>query len=91
MNQGELDLSQVKFATLDEADDMLRTGFKEAVEEIYRSLPPSGVQHMLWSATVPTWVSALARDLMKEPKFIDLVGPWPPHALPLSRGPLSPP
>ena len=48
--------------------------FKEAVEDIYKNLPvESKVQHMLWSATVPAWISELTK-FMDAPKFIDLIG-----------------
>ncbi len=48
--------------------------FKEDVENIYESLPTEGVQHMLWSATVPDWIKTLANTMMNKPAFIDLVG-----------------
>ena len=40
LERGTLDLRRCKFAILDEADEMLRMGFKEDVETIYKSLPP---------------------------------------------------
>ena len=40
LERGTLDLRRCQFAILDEADEMLRMGFKEDVETIYKSLPP---------------------------------------------------
>jgi superfamily II DNA/RNA helicase len=73
LDRGMLDLSQVTFAVLDEADQMLNIGFEEDVEQIYQSLT-SERQNMLFSATMPTWVKDLAKKYMDEPVLIDLVG-----------------
>ena len=73
LDRGMLDLSQVGFAVLDEADQMLNIGFEEDVEQIYQNLT-SERQNMLFSATMPTWVKDLARKYMNEPVLIDLVG-----------------
>jgi ATP-dependent RNA helicase DDX21 len=71
--QGALSLRGVRVVVLDEADEMLRMGFKEEVESILRSTPP-GKQTMLWSATVPPWVRALAKTALRDAQFVDLVG-----------------
>jgi superfamily II DNA/RNA helicase len=73
INRSSLDLSQIQFAVLDEADEMLRMGFKEDVEAILKH-SPSEKHSMLWSATVPNWVRSLARDFLHRPAYVDLVG-----------------
>lgn len=62
-----LDLSSVRFAVLDEADEMLSMGFAEDVEHLFSSfvLPPEERQIVLFSATVPSWVKRLASQHQK--------------------------
>jgi len=73
LQQGALRLDAVKVAVLDEADEMLRMGFKEDVEQIFESTPREK-QCMLWSATVPPWVRELAKKFLRSPQFVDMVG-----------------
>ncbi|XP_008805257.2 DEAD-box ATP-dependent RNA helicase 53-like [Phoenix dactylifera] len=73
VQRGALDLSEVKFVVLDEADQMLAIGFQEDVECILSYLP-SRKQCMLFSATMPSWVNGLSRKYLKDPFVIDLVG-----------------
>ena len=75
LERGALDLHAVQCAVLDEADEMLRMGFKEDCEKIFERMPAAGArQTMLWSATVPPWVRTLAATYCAAPQFIDLVG-----------------
>ena len=53
LTRGTIDLSQVKFAVLDEADEMLDIGFAQDMIKILRRTPKSR-QTALFSATVPT-------------------------------------
>lgn len=69
MRQKYLDFSQVKVAILDEADEMLDLGFLEDVEKILRSVPEKR-QTMLFSATMPAAIMALARRFMNQPTHI---------------------
>lgn len=71
--RGALDLSQVQFAILDEADQMLDIGFADDVEKIL-SEAPTERQTMLFSATMPTWVKKLTRKHQRDPLLVDLVG-----------------
>ncbi|CAM8979712.1 unnamed protein product [Rhodiola kirilowii] len=68
-----LQLGEVQFLVLDEADQMLAVGFEEDVELILERLP-SKRQSMLFSATMPAWVNKLARKYLDKPLTIDLVG-----------------
>eukprot|EP01084_Bolivina_argentea_P288532 495233_1 len=75
LERGTMDLSEVKHAVLDEADLMLQMGFQDDVERILSYMPPTGErQTMLWSATLPQWVHRVAKQHLKSPTFIDLVG-----------------
>jgi len=64
--QGALDLSRVASLVLDEADEMLDLGFLPDVERIL-GLLPTGHQTLLFSATMPGAVIALARRFMTRP------------------------
>ncbi|XP_027367878.1 DEAD-box ATP-dependent RNA helicase 7 [Abrus precatorius] len=71
-----IDLSQLKFRVLDEADEMLRMGFVEDVELILGKVENvSKVQTLLFSATLPDWVKHIAGKFLKpDKKTADLVG-----------------
>lgn len=72
--KGKLDLTKVSHVILDEADRMLEIGFKEHIDMIlsycYSENKP---QMLLFSATMPPWVSQVARKYMDKPKTINLV------------------
>jgi ATP-dependent RNA helicase DeaD len=59
----------VKIVTLDEADEMLDMGFREDIEEII-SYTSSKRQTMMFSATMPPEILALAKQYLKDPLFI---------------------
>ncbi len=63
MRRGTLSLSALKGVVLDEADEMLKMGFREDVEWILRHTPPHR-QTALFSATMPRAVKAIARAHM---------------------------
>ena len=71
--QGHLDLSQARTVVLDEADEMLDLGFLPDVETLM-SLTPAGRQTMLFSATMPGAIVALARRYMTQPTHIRAMG-----------------
>lgn len=58
--RGALDLSQLAVAVLDEADEMLDMGFREELEAILDATP-DGRRTLLFSATMPRPIEALAR------------------------------
>lgn len=72
IKRGELNLSEVQFMVLDEADEMLKYGFMEAVETILKNLPAER-QTLMFSATMPKWIVELTRKFLKNPLTIDLV------------------
>jgi superfamily II DNA/RNA helicase len=67
--QGHLNLGQVEVLVLDEADEMLDLGFLPDVERILEQTP-SERQTMLFSATMPSPVVAMARRFMRQPTHI---------------------
>ncbi len=68
-SRGDLDLSHVRELVLDEADEMLDMGFLPDVERIV-ALVPSNRQTLLFSATMPGQIIALARRYMNQPTHI---------------------
>ncbi len=68
-NQRHVDLTHVKVLVLDEADEMLDLGFLPDVERIV-SMTPDNRQTMLFSATMPGVIIALARKYMRQPTHI---------------------
>jgi superfamily II DNA/RNA helicase len=67
--QKALDLSEVKYLVLDEADEMLDLGFLPDVEKIF-NLTSLREQTMLFSATMPGDVVTLARKFLNQPTHI---------------------
>ncbi|RKQ63196.1 ATP-dependent RNA helicase DeaD [Thermovibrio guaymasensis] len=64
INRGILKLDRVRFAVLDEADQMLDMGFIEDIEEIL-SKTPKEKQTMLFSATMPYEIRKLIDNYLK--------------------------
>lgn len=59
-------LANIKVLVMDEADRLLDMGFKPAIDQILRSLPPKGNrQTLLFSATIPPAVVTIARNALR--------------------------
>jgi superfamily II DNA/RNA helicase len=71
--QGHLQLGSARTVVLDEADEMLDLGFLPDVEKILALTAPTR-QTMLFSATMPGAVVALARRYMTQPTHIRAMG-----------------
>ncbi|MCW2529441.1 MAG: box helicase [Pseudonocardiales bacterium] len=64
--QGHLVLGMARILVLDEADEMLDLGFLPDIEKLMAMTPPQR-QTMLFSATMPGPIVALARQFMNQP------------------------
>ena len=71
LRRGTIDISKVNKVVLDEADEMMKLGFIEDVEVLLRAAA-SDRQFMLFSATMPDRVKALAAQYMKAPERIEI-------------------
>ncbi|MEH6421762.1 DEAD/DEAH box helicase [Pseudomonas sp. CGJS7] len=66
LERGSLDLSELRCLVLDEADEMLRMGFIDDVENVLKKTPESR-QVALFSATMPPQIKRIAQTYLKTP------------------------
>ncbi len=66
----QLKLEHIKWVVLDEADEMLNMGFKEDLDQVL-NVTPKNKQTLLFSATFPREVDAIAKKYMGKPVEID--------------------
>ncbi len=71
LEKGTLDLSELKFLVLDEADEMLKMGFAEDVETILAETPAEK-QVALFSATMPAQIRRISQQYLREPQEISV-------------------
>ena len=69
LDRGTLDISELSFLVLDEADEMLTMGFAEDVERILAETPDSK-QVALFSATMPSSIRRLAQRYLNNAEEI---------------------
>ena len=74
MNQGHCKLSDVDILVLDEADRMLDMGFLPDVRRILQKCPKER-QSLLFSATMPEDITALANKFLFEPVRVEVTPP----------------
>jgi ATP-dependent RNA helicase DeaD len=66
LQKGTLDLTELRFLVLDEADEMLKMGFAEDVETILADTPED--KHVaLFSATMPAQIRRIAKKYLTDP------------------------
>lgn len=66
LEKGTLDLSELRFLVLDEADEMLKMGFAEDVETILADTP-ADKQVALFSATMPAQIRRISKQHLSDP------------------------
>jgi len=76
LQRGDLRLDDVETLVLDEADHMFDMGFLPDVRRILAALPRDR-QNLLFSATMPQAVRALADDLLDDPHVVELADAQP--------------
>jgi ATP-dependent RNA helicase DeaD len=69
LDKGSLDLSRLKTLVLDEADEMLRMGFIDDVEQILQKTPATR-QTALFSATMPSAIKRIAKTYLRDPSEV---------------------
>lgn len=71
MHQRNVTLNEVKIVVLDEADRMLDIGFLPQIKEILAAAPKAR-QTLLFSATMPTAIAAIAKNYMDNPARVEV-------------------
>ena len=79
LRRGRLDVSELKAVVLDEADEMLDLGFREDMEFILKTTPETR-RTLLFSATLPRGIVALAKQYQQQAFRVDVAGDEGGHA-----------
>jgi ATP-dependent RNA helicase DeaD len=72
IGRGSLPLDAIKMVVLDEADEMLDMGFADDIESILEAIPHAH-QTVLFSATMPPRINAIAKRYQSDPVRINVV------------------
>ncbi len=79
LRRGRLDVSELKAIVLDEADEMLDLGFREDMEFILEATPEDR-RTLLFSATLPRGIVALAKEYQRSAFRVEVAGEEGGHA-----------
>ena len=71
IKRGTLDISEIKYLVIDEADEMFKLGFLIEMNQIIKKLPVKR-QTVLLSATIPDQIQDLISFAVRNPKFIKI-------------------
>lgn len=71
INRRTVDLANIRYVVLDEADEMLNMGFTESIDEILSKVPETRTM-LLFSATMPKEIAKITRKYMDNPKEITI-------------------
>ncbi|MDF2700542.1 MAG: box helicase domain protein [Haloplasmataceae bacterium] len=71
LDKETLDISNIKYLVIDEADEMLNMGFIEQIETIINSLSKERITILL-SATMPKDVEVLSKKYMNDPIYVEI-------------------
>lgn len=69
LKKGEIDLSELRYLILDEADQLLELGFKKDMEFAYSKLDPTLSKVFLFSATMSESLNQFMQSVFKEIDF----------------------
>lgn len=72
LERGSLVLDEVEVVVLDEADEMISMGFKDALEAILDNTPRDASNIWLFSATMSPEVRKVAHDYLREPEQVQV-------------------
>ena len=72
INRRLIKLGEIKHLVLDEADEMLKMGFKEDIETILENTNPER-QTVMFSATMPKQIIYISRKYMKDPEIVSVI------------------
>lgn len=67
MNKKHFDYKKIKYLIIDEADEMLSSGFVEQIKEIFQFLFNNKIQIGLYSATMPREFFEITKKFMRDP------------------------
>jgi ATP-dependent RNA helicase RhlE len=76
MGQGVVDLTALEVLVLDEADQMFDMGFLPSIKRILAALPEKR-QTLMFSATMPDEIRALAKDMLYHPATVEIAASRP--------------
>jgi len=71
IDRGNLKLDQIKYLVIDEADELLKTGFIDEIEDIIGQVPKQRTT-MLFSATMPKQIKSICNNYMQNPVRIEI-------------------
>ena len=71
LGRGSLDLSELEWLVLDEADEMLRMGFIDDVEQVLKKTPEDR-KVALFSATMPPAIRRIAQTYLRNPVEVSI-------------------
>lgn len=72
LERGTLKLDDVRIVVLDEADEMISMGFREAMETILARVPRENSLKWMFSATMSPSVRRVADEFLKDPKMVQV-------------------
>ncbi|HRP11364.1 MAG TPA: DEAD/DEAH box helicase [Terricaulis sp.] len=79
IRRGSLEMHALGVVVLDEADEMLNLGFREELEFILEASPPER-RTLMFSATMPRAIEALAKTYQRDARRINTIGAQRQHA-----------
>lgn len=71
INRRTVDLQNIKYVVLDEADEMLNMGFSDSIDEILGKVPQERSM-LLFSATMPKEIARITKKYMSQPKEVTI-------------------